>query len=308
MKKKVVLSALHYPLTMARYMWEAFEDRDDVELWVTGPFFGNWIPWNGSMNLDLRYVKTPDFPLPSNASVVFGNFINQVCPFDSVDLWLSVDAGWCIESRPSKAKVFAQIQTDPHVLKDRYRKYRPQYDLSFSMQSPYMDEGEIYLPYGYSKRYHYFEDMGHPDHDICLIGLDYQHRHHLVERLRQSAFIVRSGIGIVYDEYRQAYCKSGVALSWSSLQDTPARFYEALAMRVPLVSNRTPDIFKNGFVDGEDFLGFDTEDEAIEKIRYILDDNHKLEKFMMVNNGYEKVKPFSWDNTVEIIMKESGLL
>ena len=48
----------------------------------------------------------------------------------------------------------------------------------FVMQTPYMDAGEIYLPYGYSKRYHFPERL-EKEYDVCLIGLDYSHRHQL---------------------------------------------------------------------------------------------------------------------------------
>ena len=116
------MGGIHYPLSMMRYMIEALEDRDDVDLWTYGPFTGNNIPWNGGMQLDQRYVKTPKTPFTKQSNIVFGEFINNLCPFDEVDLWLSVDAGWCIDGRPEKAKVYAQIQTDPHVLKARYRK------------------------------------------------------------------------------------------------------------------------------------------------------------------------------------------
>ena len=59
---------------MMRYMIEAFEDRDDVELWTYGPFTGNNIPWNGGIQLDQRYVKTPNFPLPIGSNIVFSSF------------------------------------------------------------------------------------------------------------------------------------------------------------------------------------------------------------------------------------------
>lgn len=305
MNKTVVISALHFPLTMARYMWEALEDRDDVEVWSTGPFYNNWIPWGNGMTLDQRYVKTPDLPLPPANIPYPAKLIDQHAP-KHIDLWLNIDAGWCVEGRPSNVDVYAQIQTDPHVLKDRYRKYRGQHDISFCMQTPYMDEGEIYLPYGYSKRYHYFEEVEHK-YDVCLIGLNYTHRNDLLGYLRSNrSLVTKSGIGIVYDDYRREYCASTVALSWSSLLDTPARFYEALAMRVPLVTNRTPDIAKNGFVDGVDFCGFDTIDEAGNKVWELIQD--KEYRFMVVNNGYEKVQGCSWDDRMKFVMKECGLL
>ena len=42
--------------------------RDDVALWTVGPYFGNWIPWNGGMRLPDRYVYTPHLPLPQSAA------------------------------------------------------------------------------------------------------------------------------------------------------------------------------------------------------------------------------------------------
>ena len=233
-------------------------------------------------------------------------FINNVCPFDEVDLWLSVDAGWCIDGRPNKAKAYAQIQTDPHVLKDRYRKYRSQYDFSFCMQTPYLDEGEIYLPYGYSKRHHFPEDLS-KEYDVCLIGLDYAHRHNLVSKLQALGLKVKSGIGIVYDEYRHEYNKSKIALSWSSLQDLPARFWEGMAMGLPVVSNRLPDIRTNGFQEDYHYLGFDTDAEAIEKINFLLNDPKAAKQ--IGNAGYHKViEDHSWDERMDFVLETCGVL
>ena len=307
-KKNVVLSAIHFPLTMARYFWEALEDRDDVNLWVTGPFTGNWIPWNNGMTLDQKYVKQPNFPLPqsSMSQNIPASFINNQVPFPEVDLWLDIDAGWCVSGRPSKAKIFAQIQTDPHVLKDRYNKHKSQYDYSFCMQSPYQESGEIYLPYGYSKRYH-FPEAVEKEYDVCMIGLNYQHRDTLARKLQAIGFKVKTGIGIVYDDYRHEYNKSKIALCWSSLQDLPARFWEGLAMNIPVVSNRLPDIEKNGFVDMEDYIGFSSDKEAIVHINFLLANLDVAER--IANSGYNKVTSgHSWDDRVQFIMEKVGLV
>ena len=63
------------------------------------------------------------------------------------------------------------------------------------------DDDEWYLPYGYSKRYH-FPERVEKEYDVCLMGLNYSHRHNLVYKLRAIGLKVKSGIGIVYDEYR----------------------------------------------------------------------------------------------------------
>ena len=65
MKKiKVALSAIWYPMAMASYFWRAFKRRDDVDLFVVGPFTDTWIPWAGGMHLPRKYVMTPDLALP----------------------------------------------------------------------------------------------------------------------------------------------------------------------------------------------------------------------------------------------------
>ena len=169
-----------------------------------------------------------------------------------------------------------------------------------------MEEGEIYLPYGYSKRYHYPEEV-EKEYDVCMIGLNYQHRANLGAKLRAIGFKVKDGIGIVYDDYRHEYNKSKVALCWSSLNDLPARFWEGLAMKLPVVSNRLPDIEKNGFIDGEDYFGFSDEAEALRKITVLLENPRVAEK--VATSGYNKViKGNSWDDRVQTIMEKVGLV
>ena len=41
-------------------------------------------------------------------------------------------------------------------------------------------------------------------------------------------------------------------------------------MGLPVVSNRLPDISKNGFIEGTHYLGFDTEAEALSQINFLL--------------------------------------
>ena len=299
-KLKVVLSTLHFPLTMARWFWNALERRDDIDLQVIGPFTGNYIPWNGGLHLDYKYVKKPHIALPHNAMGVDvpTRFIEQQLPWKP-DLWLSIDAGWRCVGHPSSG-IFVQIQTDPHVLKQQYKTFRSQYDYVFCMQTPYIEDGEIYLPYAYDPTIHYPMDL-EKEYDVCLIGLHYEQRSNLVSKLQQQGISVKYDIGIVYDDYRIAYNKARVAISWSSLQDLPARFFEGLAMKLPLISNIVPDIQKLGFVDGEHFLGFSDAVSAIQHIKLLLNDKMLYDKISM--NGYKQVMPCTWDARIQSLLK-----
>src|SRR3989304_9306774 len=146
-KIKVVISGLIYSFTMLHYFWRAFERREDIELFVTGPFFDDWIPWSGGLTLPKKYVKVPHFPLPRNMSNIPSTVVEAQLPWKP-NLWLEIDAGWHFNNKPN-ANIVAHIQTDPHVLKDFYKIPKARSDFVFCMQTPYMENGEVYLPYAY---------------------------------------------------------------------------------------------------------------------------------------------------------------
>ena len=138
-KIKVVISGLIYSFTMLHWFWRAFERREDIELFVTGPFFDDWIPWSGGLTLPKKYVKVPHFPLPRNMNNIPSTLVEAQLPWKP-DLWLEIDAGWHFNNKPN-ANIVAHIQTDPHVLKDFYKIPKARSDFVFCMQTPYMENG-----------------------------------------------------------------------------------------------------------------------------------------------------------------------
>jgi hypothetical protein len=305
-KIKIALGAIHYPLTMARYFWEAFERREDVDLWVFGPFTGNWIPWNYGCTLPQKYVKEPNFPLP-RASIETHTFparmIDMQMPWKP-DLLIQIDAGWHLDGRPN-ANIVAHIQTDPHVLKGFYKFPKTYSDLKFSMQHYYMESDELYLPYAYDPDIHYPMNLEKTT-DVCMIGLQYPTRMMLADHLKRMNVNVNITTGIVYDEYREAYNQSRIALTWSTLLDLPARTWEGMAMKLPVITNRVPDL-GNFFVDGTHYLGFDTEAEAIKQVLKVLSDPTNASE--MANNAYRKViDHHSYDDRCEEILRTAKLI
>lgn len=269
---KLAISGLHYTVSMMRYFIEGFEalrllDPDtfgDLEIWTCGPFFNNWIPWNGGMTLPDKYTYVPNFPLPKTAAQfsIHPQMVVDQAPRD-IDLWLQIDAGWHFSARP-QAKMVGLIETDPHVLRRHYELPMRYSDICWCMQTPYKETGEIFLPYGVPENWCYPEpkDM---KYDVALLGLHYQHRDQLVMALRSKGLKVYYDLGVIRDEMRDVYNSSRVALSWSSLKDTPVRVFEAMGMARPLVANRTPDLV-NLFQEDKHFAGFDTIDEAVQKV------------------------------------------
>lgn len=304
-KIKVVLVAIWYPMATATWFWKALERRKDVDLIVVGPFTNNWIPWNYGMQLPQKYVRVPDIALPPQ-------IINQSVPSSiaecqlpwTPDLWIQVDAGWHFSNKP-KEGIVAHVQTDPHVIKQNYRLPISYSDLNFCMQLQYSEPGEIYLPYAADPTVHYPMNID-KIYDACLVGIKYQSRDGLISRLQSHGLNIKYEIGLVFDEYRLAYNQSKIALNWSTLDDIPSRFFEGMAMGLPLVSNIVPDIEKLGFIEGTDYFGFRSLEEADEKVKQLLLDEGL--RSWVAENGHRKVKEHTWDNRIKQILMEANLI
>ena len=304
-KLNIAIGGIHYPLSMMSYFIRAFRRRDDINLWLFGPFSGNYIPWNSGMYLPQKYVVTPDFPLPKEtiSQYVPSSIINSQMPWIP-DLTIQIDAGWHLADRPA-GNIVAHVQTDPHVLKSFYTVPILYSDINFCMQLYYSQPGEIYLPYAADETVHYPMPEVDKIYDACLLGLHYVNRDKLVTRLQSHHLSVKYGIGEIFDEYRLAYNQSKIALSWSTLKDIPTRVFEALGMNLPLVANIVPDM-ENFFTDGKDYLGFTTLDEADEKVKQLLIDEGF--RSWIAENGHRKVQQHTWDNRVTQILENSKLI
>lgn len=305
-KIRIAIGGIHYPVTMMGFFISAFERRDDVELWTFGPFTGNWIPWNYGQYLPQKYVKQPNFPLPQSTIETHkfpAKMIDLQMPW-TPDLTIQIDAGWHLDSRP-RGNIVAHIQTDPHVLKGFYEFPKQYSDLKFCMQHHYMESGEIYLPYAYDPTIHYPMNLS-KDTDVCMIGLQYPTRMSLANKLKALGLNVNITTGIVYDEYREAYNKSKIAVTWSTLLDLPARTWESMAMKLPVVTNRVPDL-ANFFVENEHYVGFSNEGEAIVKVLDLLANKQKADE--IAGNAYRKViAGHSYDNRVTQILETAKLI
>jgi hypothetical protein len=254
------------------------------------------------MKLPREYVKQPHYALPPSAAKTRlpASFIQPQLPWKP-DLWLQFDSGWHLATKPD-AGVVGLVETDPHVLKGHYAFPKAYSDTVWTMQGCYQEEGEVFLPYGYDPEIHYPEQR-EKIYDACLIGLHYEQRDRLVARLRSRGLNVYYSLGEIYDQYREKYCESKIALSWSSMQDLPARNWEALAMGSPLVCNRVPDMVRF-FTEGKDYLGFDTLEEAEKQVMRLMVDDKLLES--VAKSGHKAVQGNSWDDRVRQLLADAG--
>ena len=282
-KKVVMLSGIFYPMAILRYIERALEQRDDVELYTIGPYTGTWIPWNGGMDLPEKYDKPPTIPLDRHVPVGMSapKALIEEKIGKPIDIWISADAGYYFTDIP--AEVTCLVQTDPHCLS--YTHQRVIHDYSFCMQRCYSKPDDIYLPYAVDPTVHYPMDLD-KEYDVVMIGLQYPDRIKMANVLRSEGVRVHHSIGQSFDEYREMYNKSKVGISWSSKDDLIARVFEIMGMKLPLVTNRVPDLPEH-FDEGSHYLGFDNLYEGVERVQRILDSTKKYTQ--MVDQAYEEV-------------------
>lgn len=292
---KIVLSGIFYPMAILRYFEAALKRRDDIELYTVGPYTGQSIPWNGGMNLPVKYAIPPDLALPKMQEFVPVGYIESQLPW-TPDLWLQIDAGFRFQGKPVQGKNVI-VGTDPHVLD--YDSQRSFADTFYCMQTPYMKNGDEYLPYAYDPIWHKPEKQTQ-NYDVCLIGLHYEQRTELVEALKSKGLKVYYDLGPSFDEARALYNQAPVGLNWSSLQDLTARVFELLGMKRLAIVNRVPDLER--FFSGKDMFIFDTIEEAISDAQWAIDYPDEARK--IAKTGYQTVQPHTWDARVETIIND----
>lgn len=301
-KIKVLVLSIWYPMSISRYFEKALRRNKHIDLLTTGPFTGPWIPWMGGMDLPMKYATSPDIPipLPFNVERVNYDLIRANLPADwKPDIVLSIDAGINWVSKPFEGFV-ATVATDPHVL--NYDHARKQGKL-FNMQLCYSERGDEYLPYAYDPATHFPEPDTEKIYDGVLIGLQYDNRLAWVEELRKHGISVFSTNGPAFDEYRHIMNQSRIGMTWSSMNDTIARFFETPAMGLPMVANRTPDahIFLREF---EEYIPFSNLGEAVDAVIQ-LKNKPDLARDIAAK-GHDAIKHQTYDARVEQILESCG--
>jgi len=312
-KMNIVLSGIYYPVAILRYFEAAFKRRDDVKVVTIGPYTGSWIPWNGGMMLKPEYAKVPDIPLDLASPNPFPiRLAEALLPKDFVpDVWVQVDAGFYFQGCPSKGRNFF-VATDPHAL--NYDRQRSLADKFFCMQTPYSGPDDVWLPYAYDPVWH--KTSLAPvtrEYDVGYVGAPYPDRVRLMQALQQQGYkVLSTGYGPAYGEYRDLQSKCRIGVNWSTRKDLCARVFEIMHIGVCPLVNRVPDLERVGFVDGRDYLGFDSLEEALEQVKRALtirvpvpnDQGGDIPLAEQIDfNARIAVEPHTWDARVEAICR-----
>jgi len=282
---KIAVSSVWYPLSISRYFLSALQARTDLDVFAVGPYTKHWIPWKGGMFVPEKYAIPPDLPLDATyiqLRTAPVKLIEAALPW-TPDVFLQLDSTWFLQPKPPAIKAVAHVAIDPHVID--YRSARLQSDYFYNMQFSYLTPNDRYLPYCASEQHH-FPEHQEKQYDVAMIGLAYDNRTSLAQYLTHKGLKVFFDLGYIFDEYRQITCQSRCVVSWSSRLDLIARVFEAMAMKVPLVTNRIPALDRH-FIEDEHYLGFISQEEAYSQVNWIL--QHPKEAMEMAERAYVEV-------------------
>jgi len=304
-KIKILLAWKAYPLTICSYFRRALERRDDVELCTVGEFYGQYIPWGSGMEISMKYHNQVDLPLPRGMDRPAWEMIKGQLPWKP-DLVLNVDSNFHFSTKPDAP--YAVVATDPHCLGGWYSQVKPIADYFFNMQTSYMSEGDIFMPYAFDSICHYPDAKIEKEYDCSIVGLHYAQRDEWVKRLREKGIKVNYRIGDIFDEYRIENNKAWIGLNWSSLQDVTARVFEIMAMRMVPVLNRLPGLDYLGLEENRHYLGFSDMEEAVAKVEWAI--AHKDFALQIANQGYQFVyeRKFTYDQRIKQILETCKLI
>jgi hypothetical protein len=288
---KILIYYRHFPVAMGKFFHWTLLDLGH-EVFSVGYYSGPTIPWG-----DFKYPAydfPPDYVTPDidfSLKAVLRNI-----DFKPDLIIQASDNTFLYGEAPCRNIV---IGTDPHVVD--YKRFLQYADDYYSMQKFYLEGYPFgrWLPYGYYPPIHNFQER-EIIYDVVFSGLQYEHRKEVLEEVKKRGFRVLNVLGLIYEEYNKAYNQGLIAFNYSSRSDLPARFWEGLAMKRCVVTNRVPDLKEFDIKEGEHYVGFEGKDEAVEKLVYY--STHPEEAKKIAEKGYNWVKPHTYHKRCKIFL------
>lgn len=294
---KILILYRHFPVAMGRYIHWGLQEAGH-EVMSIGPYSKGNIPWAGGMEMP-NHKYPPNIELQGDPPPVTAQeAINEARKLGfKPDAFIQAADTFALLGDTDIPNIV--IGTDPHAID--YLPFIKDADDFVTMQKFYHPD-KVWMPYAYTPSINRYLPDEVIRYHVVFSGLQYDHRKDALRALSDKGWNVFSGIGYVYDAYNRLYNSGMIAFNWSSKQDLPARFWEGMAAKRCVLTNRVPDLKELDFKEGTDYLGFDTLDEAVEKASFYL--KHQDLLFKIADNGYKKVKNHTWKNRVEKMLQE----
>lgn len=329
---RIALAYRHYPLSVARFFRRAFL-RLGHEVRTIGPFEPT-IPWQPGTDY-ARYWDIPDIEIfPEGGSYPMAEARAQGLEAWKPDALVMIDAGFHLAGGWNKVPI-ALVATDPHCL--NYHEQAKSANAFFVMQEHYLHkylEGAghagywpppEWLPYCYDPQIHYWAPGIQPEYDVAFVGVLYPERQRMLEALEHAGLKVLARQGVLYEEGTALYAQGKVALNLSSRLDLPMRFWEGLAYRRLVFTNRVPDL---ALLEGQGchpymhYIPYESTydeskspaawvipdlDDLIAKLRLYCGDAWEEEGQRIADAGYVWVQPHTYEARAKRILESLGV-
>ena len=297
--KRVLLTFIMYPVSCARYLAWGFQAAG-CEVVTAGPTTGNFIPWGkNGLWLDHKWDWRPDVPLDHRMPHEIGDVLAVTGP---VNLVVQTDAHFALMGDAPVPNVCFAV--DNHVRDYTLRRW----DLIFGAHSwaKRSDEAHFrWLPCAYDPRWH--RELGRERTvDAAFVGVFYDRRWQVVNKLFENGVSLALAQGKVYDESNEVYNAARVALCPSFSGDLACRVFEGMAAGCAVVADRCADMDRIGMVEGEHYLAFswDEPDSLVEAVSLACEP----ERWRRVTAAAKAwVAGHIWAARAEAILREVGL-
>ena len=328
---RIALAYKHYPLSVARFFRRAFL-RLGHEVCTIGPFDPT-IPWQPQGDY-ARYWDIPDIEIfPEGGSYPMAEARAQGLEAWNPDALVMIDAGFHLAGGWPEAPI-ALVASDPHclfgygetakscnaflVMQDHYlRQYVPH-----GGQAGYWPPPE-WLPYCYDPEVHYWIPGVEPEYDVAFVGVLYPERERMLRALSGAGLKVLARQGVLYEEGTALYAQAKVALNLSSRLDLPMRFWEGMAYRRLVVTNRVPDLallepwgchpfmhyvpYEATYDEGKAPWVVPDLDDLIAKLRLYCGEAWEEEGREIADAGYIWVQPHTYEARARQILRALGV-
>ena len=230
-KLKILILAVHYEVTGARYIADAFT-RLGHDVKTYGPYARLQDAWG--VDVPIKYKWHP-------ASIM------EIEQGGKPDLVIIADTTATLDYIP---KFFRDVPIIKYVQDNHVRNVREDHIAHYFLAhyhgqaQPVTQLDETWLPCATDPVA--FPPSSIPwdmrDYDVCMIGVMYPQRVKLIERLRAEGIKVFAATGLVYDEYRDAYHNSRISLCMSAAGDVAQRIFETAGMGCAVLTDHLLDL------------------------------------------------------------------
>ncbi len=260
----------HFPVAMGQYIKWALQELGH-NVFSVGPYSNGKIPW-GEQYYFPQYRFPPDLEIPDMPVYPLADVLDKARQKGFIpEMIFQASDNTYLAGKALVKNII--VGTDPHCVD--YKPALKDTNYYICMQKVYMlpeKRGfkQYWMPYGYDKNIHKYQKETEIKYDVVFCGLQYPQRIETLKLISQKGWRVYNGLGLIYEEYVDLYNQGMIAFNWSSQQDLPARFWEGMAMRRAVLTNRVPDLAEFDLEEGVDYLGFSSMEEAVEKADFYL--------------------------------------